>query len=121
LGPGWKHLKYPFAQVQNLENEIQRLESLISPNAESGGTQMRMGGGFGTVPSAMARIQLGAKMRQFKVLFPQPPNAENEIQRLGNLFSPNVESAGTDMGIGVDLLLCHQELLGISWNLVRNT
>jgi len=69
----------------------------------------------------MARIQLGPKIRQLKGFFPQPPNAENEIQRLGSLFSPNVESVGTYIGIGVDLLLCHKELLRISWNLVRNT
>jgi len=56
-----------------------------------------------------------------KCLLLQLQDAENEIQSLGSLFSTSVESAGTKLGIGVVLLLCHLELLGISWNLIGGT
>jgi len=59
-------------------------------------------GGFVVVPSEIVRNQLG-------------PETKNEIQSLGNLFSPNAESVGTQMTIGVESLLWHLELLEISW------
>jgi len=39
LGPEWKQMKYCFPQVENPENEIQRFESLFSPNPELAGSR----------------------------------------------------------------------------------
>jgi len=46
------------------------------------------GGGFGAVPSAMARIQLVPKMRQLKDLFPQPQMQRMKFKGLGVCSPP---------------------------------
>jgi len=78
-------------------------------------------GRFTAVPSEIVRNQLGPQFKQLKYLFQHLQNAENGIQRLGSLFSPNAESEGHHMWIGADLLLYHLESFGISWNQTRNT
>jgi len=52
---------------------------------------------FAVVPSEIVRNQLGPQFKQLKYLFSHLQNAENEIQRLGSLFSPNAESEGHHM------------------------
>ena len=45
LEPDWKHLAYTLLQLQSTDNENQCLESSFPSNAESAGTQMRIGAG----------------------------------------------------------------------------
>jgi len=70
--------------------------------------------GFIVVTSGIIRNQLEPGWKELQYPFTQLPNTEIEIQSLGSLFSPNVESAGSQMGIEVHLLLFNLELLGIS-------
>ena len=177
MWPELRHLIYPFPQLPNSENEIQRLVSLFSINAESQGIQIWLGGilccgignhwelvvtwleapgiplsttsihwewdskpwesvlpkcrlsgntddnggGFVAVPSGIVRDQLGSEWKQMKYPFSELQNTENEIQSLWSLLSPSAESAGTQIWIGVDLLLFHLESLGASGNLIWNT
>jgi len=72
-------------------------ESLFSPNAESLGILMGIRGEFVAGPSGIARNQLGLDFQQLECLFPHLGNAENEIQRLGSLFSTNADSVRTQM------------------------